>query len=335
MKPAKPIASLSLDLDNLWTYLQTRADSRWREFPSYLDRAVPPILDFLAARNLRITVFVVGRDAAIAENGPWLRRIVEAGHEIGNHSFHHEPWMHLRPDEAIRAEIVQAEEAIGRATGRRTAGFRGPGHSLTTSALQTLQARGYLYDASTLPTFTGPLIRAIYFRGSKFSPEEARLRRGVGGGFSEGLRPLRPYRWKLDDATLLEIPVTTMPWLRLPFHITYLHLLAGYSVGLARLYLAAALRLCRLTRTPPSLLLHPTDFLGGDEVPEMSFFPGMNLSGAQKRARLAELLDRVARDFELVPLEEHARRLAGEAGLQLLPASFPRRETIPREAEAR
>lgn len=330
MTGPKPIASLSLDLDNLWTYLKTRAEPGWETFPSYLERAVPILLDFLAARSLRITVFVVGRDAAIAANRPWLRRIAEAGHEIGNHSFDHEPWMHLRPDEEICAEIAQAEQAIVEATGRRPTGYRGPGHSLTLSALEALHARGYVYDASTLPTFTGPLIRAVYFRSRKFSPEEGRLRRAVGGGFREGLRPLRPYRWRFGTAELLEIPVTTLPGLRLPFHVTYLHLLAEYAPRLAKLYLAMALRLCRLTGTPPSLLLHPTDFLGADDVGEMAFFPGMNLPGERKRARLGEFLDCLQHNFEVVPLEDVARALATGDNLRVVPARFPRRVAIPR-----
>lgn len=31
-------ASISLDLDNLWSYLKIHGDDGWRSFPSYLDR---------------------------------------------------------------------------------------------------------------------------------------------------------------------------------------------------------------------------------------------------------------------------------------------------------
>ena len=33
----------------------------------------------------------------------------------------------------------------------------------------------------------------------------------------------------------------------------------------------------------PSLLLHPLDILGGDEEPDLGFFPAMKLHGAVKR----------------------------------------------------
>jgi hypothetical protein len=33
----KPAASISLDLDNLWSYLKTQGAPGWESFPSYLD----------------------------------------------------------------------------------------------------------------------------------------------------------------------------------------------------------------------------------------------------------------------------------------------------------
>ena len=42
-------ASLSLDLDNQLSYMKTHGDSGWEDFPSYLDIAVPRILEFLGS----------------------------------------------------------------------------------------------------------------------------------------------------------------------------------------------------------------------------------------------------------------------------------------------
>ncbi|TMA83344.1 MAG: polysaccharide deacetylase, partial [Deltaproteobacteria bacterium] len=85
MTTEKPIASLSLDLDNKWSYLKTHGDPGWERLPSYLDVVVPRVLDFLESRNLTITVFIVGQDAALDKNRELLRAIA-ARHEIGNHS---------------------------------------------------------------------------------------------------------------------------------------------------------------------------------------------------------------------------------------------------------
>ena len=82
-----PVATLSLDLDNLWSYLKTRGDRSWRSLPSFLDLVVPRVLRFLEEREQPITWFVVGQDAAVADNRIVLSSIASAGHEIGNHSI--------------------------------------------------------------------------------------------------------------------------------------------------------------------------------------------------------------------------------------------------------
>src|SRR5256885_6974058 len=207
----KPTASLSLDLDNKWSYMKTHGDAGWETFPSYLDVVVPRALKFLDERNLKITFFIVGQDAALEKNQDALARISAAGHEVGNHSFNHEPWLHLYSESEIELELANAEDHIERATGQRPKGFRGPGFSLSPATLRVLKRRGYEYDATTFPTFLGPLARAYYFMTAKLTDEERERRKALFGKLSDGLQPLKPYRWRVGDGTLVEIPVTTMP----------------------------------------------------------------------------------------------------------------------------
>jgi peptidoglycan-N-acetylglucosamine deacetylase len=48
-----------------------------------------PVLDLLAAHGSHATFFVLGCLAGAEGGGQALRRIVEAGSEIGNHTFSH------------------------------------------------------------------------------------------------------------------------------------------------------------------------------------------------------------------------------------------------------
>jgi len=312
-------AALSLDLDNHWSYLRTRGDAAWQGYPSYLGIVVPRVLEFLRERSLRITVFVVGQDAARAQNHEMLASITAAGHEIGNHSHNHEPWLHrLTPDE-VRAELTAAHAAIVEATGATPRGFRGPGFSLSDGTLTALVELGYHYDGSTLPTFVGPLARAYYFRSAGISHEEREQRAALFGDWREGFRPIRPYRWRVGSTSLVEIPVTTMPWFRLPFHFSYLLYAAERSERLADAYLGTALRLCRLTRVQPSLLLHPLDFLGPNEASGLEFFPGMATPAETKLRRLDGFLEAVTKHFELRPMGEQVAALG-----ENLPLRVPR-----------
>ena len=307
----KPAASLSLDLDNLWSYLKTHGDLGWEFFPTYLDNVVPRVLEFLDQRKLKITFFIVGQDAALPINAAAIRSIVDAGHEVGNHSFSHEPWLHLYTEQQIEEELTRAEEKIQAVTGQKPVGFRGPGYSLSISVLRVLSRRGYLFDASTLPTFLGPLARAYYFMTTKLSKKDRETRKLLFGRLQDGLRPLRPYRWHLEgfDNGLIEIPVTTMPLFRIPFHISYILYISRFSPFLALVYFRFAVALCKLTQTKPSLLLHPLDFLGPEDVKELAFFPAMNLSAAKKMKIVSDVLKIYTDNFNVLPMGEFAQMI--------------------------
>ena len=316
----KPIASLSLDADNLWSYLYIRGDREWDRGPSYLGRMVPRVLDLLGSRDLRITFFVVGRDALADADAEAIRTLAAAGHEIGNHSFRHEPWLHRYSETELDEELARAEDAIAAATGIHPDGFRGPGYSLSEATLRVLVRRGYRYDASTLPTVIGPIARSVYFRTASLDAEQRAERAQLYGTWSDGMRPITPYRWQVGDTSLLELPVTTLPGLRIPIHISYLLMLSAYSEAAARLYFRNALRACRLARVEPSILVHPLDVLSGAEVPDLRFFPGMQISVAKKLARVQSYLDLLTAEFRVITVGEHATI----AGARDLPLRAPR-----------
>jgi len=279
----KPLASISLDLDNQWTYMKIHGDEGWEQYPSYFDIFVPHVLNVLDELELKITFFIVGKDTESIENRKYLKMITDRGHDVGNHSYHHESWLQTYSYEKIENEIREAEEAIEAVTGQRTTGFRGPGFSWSKDLLKVLESRGYQFDASTLPTYLGPLARMYYFSKSDLSKEDKKAREELFGKFIEGFRKLKPYKWDLGEGkSITEIPVTTMPIIKIPFHLSYLIFLGNISMVLMNVYLFIAIRLCKITKTPVSFLLHPLDLIGGDQITKLAFFPGMNVSSNKK-----------------------------------------------------
>jgi peptidoglycan/xylan/chitin deacetylase (PgdA/CDA1 family) len=306
-------ADLSLDLDNKWSYMKTHGDPLWSSYPSYLDVVIPHFLQILREHDLKITVFIVGQDAAIESNQDALKLIPTDGHEIGNHSFKHEPWLQRYTREEIVAELAKTEETLASISDQKLIGFRGPGYSLSNDVLEVLCERGYQFDASTLPTYLGPLARMYYFFRSNLSAEQTEDRANLFGSFADGFRRLKPYRWKTAKGKITEIPVTTIPLVRAPFHFSYLLFLAKYNETLATMYFRFALAMCKLTRTSPSLLLHPLDFLGGDEIEELSFFPGMDLDGEYKRQFCSKMLGIYAKNFRVLPMGQRAAEINSAA----------------------
>ncbi|MEQ9410287.1 MAG: polysaccharide deacetylase family protein [Fuerstiella sp.] len=306
MPGTKPIASLSLDLDNKWSYLKTHGDAGWDQYPTYLDTVVPRFLKVLHERRLAMTVFVVGQDAAREENFEALASISAAGHEIGNHSFRHEPWLHLYTEQELVRELALTEEHLERVTGQCPIGFRGPGFSFTKTLLKVMVRRGYQYDGSTFPTFLGPLARLYYFMSTRLDKSQREERKELFGRFSEGFRPLRPFEWQFPEGRLTEIPVTTMPIFRTPIHASYVLYLAQFSPLAAKAYWQLALSMCRLTGTAPSLLLHPLDFMGADDDRDLAFFPAMGRPAEPKVELVAWMIDQMSRHYDVRPMKDHA-----------------------------
>jgi len=300
MSKKKPLAAISLDLDNQWSYMKIHGDEGWEKYPSYFDIFIPHVLDILDELELKITFFIVGKDCESAGNREYLRMITDRGHEVGNHSYNHESWLQSYTFEEIEREIKAAEEAIYDAAGKKPGGFRGPGFSWSMDLLEVLESRGYVYDASTLPTYLGPLARKYYFMKSDLSKEEKKARQELYGKFSEGFRSLKPYYHNLSGGKkIMEIPVTTMPLFKLPFHLSYLLYISNISTALMDLYLNISLLLCRLTRTPVSFLLHPLDIIGGDKLKQLAFFPGMNIDSDRKTRIFKHVIGKLKNKYQL------------------------------------
>jgi peptidoglycan/xylan/chitin deacetylase (PgdA/CDA1 family) len=78
--------------------------------------ATGPVLSALEEGQVRATFFVTGAD--LEKNMDEGRRIVAAGHELGNHSYSHERMVLVTPS-FVRREVERTDELI------RTAGYRG------------------------------------------------------------------------------------------------------------------------------------------------------------------------------------------------------------------
>ena len=83
----------------------------------------PQLLDMLAEHDVRATFFLIGRFAA-AE--PLLtRRMADAGHLIGNHSWSH-PNLAFATPARVREELTHAKETLEQITGKPVHYFRPP-----------------------------------------------------------------------------------------------------------------------------------------------------------------------------------------------------------------
>lgn len=155
MPGAPPVNALTIDLEE-WFHGLTSANAQVARWPTWPRRAAlltDRLLALLAAHDVCATFFVVGELAA-AEPA-LLRRLADAGHEIGVHGFLHR-FVHRLTPAQFRDELRRTTDAIRRAVGDVPLwGHRAPYFSINASclwALDVLAEEGFAYDASLLRT---------------------------------------------------------------------------------------------------------------------------------------------------------------------------------------
>lgn len=99
------------------------------------------ILDALGEANVSATFFCVQFWAE--EHPDYLKRISEAGHEVGTHSATH-PKMSTLSEEGIRAELTTSARAITEVTGRPVTLFRPPFGDYNNAVIQTSLSLGLM-----------------------------------------------------------------------------------------------------------------------------------------------------------------------------------------------
>ena len=115
--------------------------------------ATPAILDALAEHGVRAAFFVIG---VHAERWPRLvRRMVDEGHVVGNHSYDHHRWGSMWGVRYWRDQIGRTQELVARLTGRRPAYFRPPMGFKSLNVSWVLRSAGLTQVTYSLRGFDG------------------------------------------------------------------------------------------------------------------------------------------------------------------------------------
>lgn len=86
-------------------------------------KLTPQLLDMLKERGIKATFFMVGQN--VAEYPAIVKRMVDEGHEVANHSWSHPALTKLSAD-AFRKQIKDTNDAIEKASGVRPTVMRPP-----------------------------------------------------------------------------------------------------------------------------------------------------------------------------------------------------------------
>jgi peptidoglycan/xylan/chitin deacetylase (PgdA/CDA1 family) len=145
------------------------------------------ILALLRSESIRATWFIPG--FTIESHPRAAQAVVADGHEVAHHSWAHVPPVQQSWEEE-EADLVRANEAIVRLTGRKARGYRSPSWDLSEHTIDLLLAHGFLYDSS--------LMGADYWPYRARRGDRAQL--GVPYRFGEETPLIEmPISWSLDD----------------------------------------------------------------------------------------------------------------------------------------
>ncbi len=305
MSPAhkKKIATIQVDVDPLWFI----ASLRNRQKPCRLTRtiyelAIPRFLELFADLGIKATFFVVGKDIEDVRNLPFMRQMLEAGHELANHTYLHRTDLRRMQSQELQEQIECAETLARAELDIRFSGFKSPAYGVTGDVIAQLSARGYHYDSSVCPNLAASAIK-------QFQRFVLRYRGGVSefGVLRSALAPLEPYSPAVEDpyargdSSLLEIPVSTVPLFRLPFHFSFINVL-GFN------WWRIAWRIWRV-HTPAVLnyAFHAIDLLDTSDVPHaLHWRPGLKLSREEKCCRARRILGQILSIYPVVTTRELA-----------------------------
>ncbi len=200
----RPIVCLTFDFDAISGWI-----ARGMTSPSPISRGefgpdvgVPRVLDLLARHGIETSWYIPGH--TLETYPEQCRGVADAGHEIGHHGWTHRPPATLTREQE-EEELVRANEAIRRLTGRHARGYRSPSWDLSPNSVELLLAHGFVYDSSMM----GDDYTPYYLR------QGDRITLGEPAVFGPETRLVEmPISWTLDDYPhfeFLRTPTVVLP----------------------------------------------------------------------------------------------------------------------------
>jgi polysaccharide deacetylase family protein (PEP-CTERM system associated) len=267
------INAFTVDLEDWFQGLtSTNAQpEKWDSYESRLEVNAERLLALLAEYQVKATFFVLGH---VARHHPDLvRRIDQAGHEIGVHGYWHVR-VHRLTRESFAQELDRALEALTPLVKQPIVGHRAPYFSINGQslwAIDVLQEKGFLYDSSFFPT------RNMLY--------------GYPGS------PRLPH-WLSRSNNLMEFPVSTARWAGVNWPIA-----GGFYVrSLPYVFIRRGVHQLNRRGDPAIIYVHPWELDTEQNYKKVT--PRERITHYYGRRGLEAKLRRMFSDFKFTALRE-------------------------------
>jgi len=196
-----------------------------------IEYGLPYILELLDSLKIKATFFISG--VVVAKHKDIICSISESGHEIASHSLTHENHSILTKEELIE-NIGKSKQLSEDEIGVKPLGFRVPQFRINEELFDVLSDLDFKYDSSTIK-----LVFPTRCSGLSIPNEPFLLKNG-----------------------LLEIPVSSMPYIKIPFGLRWVNVVCFTTFK----FLSETFRL------PQTIVfyLHPFDVIDPANYPELN-----------------------------------------------------------------
>ena len=264
--------ALTIDFEDWYQGLEI-PHTDWDGYEDRIEQAGDKLLSILDEADVKATFFILGY---VAEKHPQIvRKIEQAGHEIGTHGYSH-TLIYRQSPELYDSEMTRAVGFLQDLTGKPVLGHRAPFFSITKDslwALETLGRLGIRYDSSIFPVHN--------------------YRYGIADA------PRFPYEIQQNGFTFTEFPISTLKLGSMTVPIAGGAYFRIYPYHLTRQFLKAANR----GGKPFTFYLHPWELDPDHPRVEMPrrvarLTHYFNLGATERRFR------KLLRDFKFAPMKE-------------------------------
>ena len=231
-----------------------------------IEEGLPYLLHLLDVLKIKATFFISGE--VVSEYADIIHDIVEHGHEIASHGFKHNVDYSAMSKTEIREQISKSKKILEDEIGVTPIGFRAPQFRVNDDVYDVLHELNFKYDSSIV-------------RGS------------LPTRYNNLSIPSKPFM----KNTLLEIPISAMPFLKVPMGLLWIN-----AMGLSTFrFLSERIKLANMI----VLYLHPFDLIDGKSKKDFGFIitKWYNLRQSKVKYTLESLLKYWKGSREFLALE--------------------------------
>lgn len=163
-----------------------------------IEEGIPYLLHLLDELKIKATFFISGE--VVSEYADIIHEIVEHGHEIASHGFKHDVDYSTMSKMEIHDQISKSKKILEDEIGVTPIGFRAPQFRINDDVYTVLHERNFKYDSSMVSGFLPTRYNNLPILSKPFIKNN-----------------------------LLEIPIATMPYLKVPMGLLWINAM-GFSM---------------------------------------------------------------------------------------------------------